>query len=355
MKCGIIGMPNIGKSTLFNCLSKNESSYGNFPFCTIKSKLELIKVPDIRLMELNNIIKSKKIVPTTVQIIDIAGLIKGAHKGEGLGNRFLDDIRNTKSIIHVIRCFQDEEIIHLENQINPIKDKEIIDLELQLKDLEVIEKKLKSKKLKTKETILLDKISKKLIKGKNIRGIKLTNEEKKKLKPLKLLTMKPVLYICNINNTKFSNTCVNNFKKYIFKQQENSGILSINAKKEYEKYKLNKKHQQQSINHNFSIKNSPISRIIKATYSLLNFKTFFTVSEKEIRAWTINKKSDALTASAKIHSDFKKGFICVEVIHYDDYIKYQSIAKIKKLGKIYTEGKKYKIQDGDILKFKFNV
>ncbi|WP_185865204.1 redox-regulated ATPase YchF [Blattabacterium cuenoti] len=338
MKCGIIGLPNVGKSTFFNIISNSKVLSKNFPFCTINPNHGVIKVADDRLLELNKFIKSNKIIPSEIKIVDIAGLIKGSHKGDGLGNKFLSHIRETDAIIHMIRFFNDMNILHVEGDINPIRDKEIIDMELQLKDLSTIEKKIDkisndlSSKKKNNEFIFLKKILIFLKKGKNIRMYPFKNDERKYIKNLQLLTEKPVLYICNTNDDLniIQNKPTVKLLQNIVKM-ENSNILFFSLKKR--------------INFNYLFKN---------ILFLLNLKTFFTVGKKEIRAWNIPKSYTTYEASSIIHTDFKKGFIKAEIIRYDHFIKYQSEEKLKKLGKIFLAGKNYLIKDGDIIYFRFS-
>ncbi|WP_185878080.1 redox-regulated ATPase YchF [Blattabacterium cuenoti] len=341
MKCGIIGLPNIGKSTLFNIVSNSKALSKNFPFCTINPNYGIIKILDKRLTELEKIINPLKITPSEIKIVDIAGLIKGSHKGEGLGNKFLSHIRETNAIIHMIRFFYDESITHVEGNIDPVRDKEIIDTELQMKDLESIEKKIyqisrlyNSNYNKNEFYIFLKKILNFLIKGNNIRTFPFKKWEKKSLEELNLLTIKPILYICNVNNFNdlYKNLKIKQLKKIINK--ESSSILFI------------------------SLKNKICFDFDKFLYeiiSLLNLKTFFTVGKNEVRAWNIPKSYTAYEASSVIHTDFQKGFIKAEIIHYDDYIQYKSEYNLKKLGKIFLSGKDYIINDGDIVTFRFNI
>lgn len=348
MKCGIIGLPNSGKSTFFNIISNSKVLSENFPFCTIEPNHGITKVPDHRLYELKKIVHTKKIVPSELKIVDIAGLIRGSHKGEGLGNKFLSHIRETNAIIHMIRCFQDESILHVEGSVNPIRDKEIIDTELQLKDLESIEKKIErinKKRNKNEEPILntLKNIISFLKKGKNIRTFPFKEEkERNYIRELQLLTVKPVLYVCNINdddNNKEIYYHIKNIEKVI--KEENSILVILCLKRKLEKEKNN-------------WKNTGIDKVLKETFKLLDLHSFFTVGDKEIRAWQIPRKYTAYEASSVIHTDLKKGFIRAEVIHYKDFIKYGSEDKAKKAGKILLAGKNYLIQDGDIIHFRFN-
>ncbi|ACY40408.1 GTP-binding protein [Blattabacterium sp. (Blattella germanica) str. Bge] len=337
MKCGIIGLPNTGKSTFFNFISNSKVLSENFPFCTIEPNYGMTKVPDQRLYELKEIIQPMKIIPSEIKIVDIAGLIKGSHKGDGLGNKFLSHIRETNVIIHMIRLFHDISVIHVEGSINPIRDKEIIDMELQLKDLDTIENRLEkiTKKNKNNRSInTLQKIFSFLKEGKNIRMYPFQEDEKKHIKDLQLLTEKPVLYVCNTDEkvNEFHHLHIKNLKKIV--EMENSTLVVFSLKKNSISY--------------------GIEKILKKAYKLLNLQSFFTVGKKEIRAWSIPNQCTAYEASSVIHTDFKKGFIKAEVIHYNDFIKYKSEEKVKKAGKIFLAGKNYLIQDGDIIHFRFN-
>ncbi|WP_185869251.1 redox-regulated ATPase YchF [Blattabacterium cuenoti] len=337
MNCGIVGLPNSGKSTFFNFISNSKVLSGNFPFCTIEPNYGMTKIPDKRLYELKKIVDPMKIIPSEIKIVDIAGLIKGSHKGDGLGNKFLSHIRETNLIIHMIRCFNDMNVLHVEGSINPIRDKEIIDMELQLKDLETIEKRLNNIKKKNeinRSVNTLQKILSFLKKGKNIRMYPFQENEKEHIKDLQLLTVKPVLYVCNTDeklNDK-TNFHIKRMKKIV--EMENSILVILSLKKNCISYELKK--------------------ILNESYKLLNLQSFFTIGKKEIRSWTISNKCTAYEASSVIHTDFKKGFIRAEVIHYEDFIKYKSEEKIKKLGKVFLAGKNYLIQDGDIIHFRFN-
>ncbi|AWU42708.1 redox-regulated ATPase YchF [Blattabacterium punctulatus] len=338
MKCGIIGLPNIGKSTLFNLISNSKALSKNFPFCTIEPNYGITKIPDKRLYELKTLINSNKIVPSKIKIVDIAGLIKGSHKGEGLGNKFLSHIRETNVIIHMIRCFNDIRVLHVEGGINPIRDKEIIDIELQFKDLETIEKRLEKtyKNKKSISTILLQKVFSFLKEGKNIRIFPFKNNEKKYIEDLQLLTIKPVLYVCNIDDKNDLN--LKKIKEMVKKEKSTLVVLSLKIKS-YDQKK------------NYI---SGIDKIIKESYKLLNLQSFFTIGKEEIRAWSIPNHYTAYQASSVIHTDLKKGFICAEIIHYKDFIKYGSKEKAKKAGKTFLVGKNYLIKDGDIIHFRFN-
>lgn len=355
MKCGIVGLPNVGKSTFFNALSNMQVQASNFPFCTIEPNIAMIEVPDKRLQELNKIINSKKIINSVIKIVDIAGLVKGAHKGKGLGNKFLANIRDTQAIIHVLRVFKNDNIIHVENNIDPIRDKEILDLELQIKDIEILEnflEKNNKKQQNINEKKLILKIIQHLNCGINARSIKLDIAEKVLMQNFNLLTAKPVLYLCNIDNVSNDHYIINLLKQTIIK--EKAKILFLSGKTEAEI--MNCKNDEKNLIYNQSdIITSQIFNLIIETYKILHLQSFFTCSNKEIKSWTIKKGTTALDAANIIHSDFKKGFIRAEIIHYHDFIKYQSEQNIKNHGKLYLEGKKYQIQDGDIVHFRFNI
>ncbi|WP_185872933.1 redox-regulated ATPase YchF [Blattabacterium cuenoti] len=340
MKCGIVGLPNVGKSTFFNFISNSKARSANFPFCTIEPNYGYTIVPDTRLINLKMLINSIKIIPSEIQLVDIAGLIEGSHEGNGLGNKFLSNIRETNVIIHIIRCFKDIKIIHVENNINPIRDKEIVDIELQLKDLETIENKinrlLKINKKLYKQDMLdtLNKIHVFLKQGKNIRMCPLTENEIDYIQDLHLLTLKPVIYVANTNQ-KHEDYNISSLQELTEKEKAPFFILSLDEKKKY-------------------LYKSKIGEIINMVYKLFNLKCFFTIGKNEIRSWSIPNNWTSYLASSKIHTDLKKGFICAEVIHYNDFIKYKSEEKVKEAGKKLVVGKNYLIKDGDIIKFKFN-
>lgn len=364
LKCGIVGLPNVGKSTLFNCISSGKAQSANFPFCTIEPNIGSTIVPDERLQILEKIVKPARVVPATVEIVDIAGLVKGASKGEGLGNQFLANIRETDAILHVLRCFDDPNIVHVDGSVNPVRDKEIIDTELQLKDLETIENRIG--KVQKQAQTGGDKTAKKLyeillryrdvlIQGKSARTVTFDNAEDAKLvKELFLLTNKPVMYVCNVdeNSAKDGNAYVEQVRKAV--QEENAQILVIAAKIESEIAELESYEERQMFIEEIGLQESGVVRLIKSAYALLNLETFLTAGPQEVRAWTYNKGDKAPQAAGVIHSDFEKGFIRAEVIKFDDYVKYGSEAACRTAGKLGIEGKDYVVQDGDIMHFLFS-
>lgn len=359
-KCGIIGLPNVGKSTLFNVLTKGNSVVANFPFCTIKPNIGIVSVFDQRLDSLAKIASSKKIINAYIEFIDIAGLVKGASKGEGLGNQFLNNIRETNAIAHVIRCFKNNNITHVYNDVNPKRDIDIINTELVLSDFDVCEKallklkkKIISKNKNTEKKInVLEKCLKHLTQFLMLKTLNLNLDEKLNISDLRLLTLKPTMYIANVNEEKESLFFLN--EVYEIAKKENSPVIPISASLELDLMNMNI-IEQKSFMKAFNIKSLGLNNIIKEGYKLLSLITFFTVGIKESRAWPILDGSTSLQAAHKIHSDFSKGFIRVQVIKYSDFIKYKNEAKIKEIGKFRTEGKNYRIQDGDIVHFLFNV
>lgn len=365
LQAGIVGLPNVGKSTLFNALSNAKAQAANFPFCTIEPNIGVITVPDDRLIQLEKLVKPQRVVPTTVEIVDIAGLVKGASKGEGLGNQFLGNIRSTDAIIHVLRCFDDPNVIHVDGSVNPVRDKEIIDTELQLKDLESVDKKiLRTEKLARtggdKEALrgleILQQLKKHLEQGKNARSFEIGPEEKEKhVNDLFLLTMKPVIYVCNVDEQ--SVTSGNSYTKAIQEaiKNENAELLYISAAVESEIASMENYDDRQMFLEDMGLHESGVARLIKATYHLLNLITYFTAGEKEVKAWTITRGMLAPQAAGVIHSDFEKGFIRAEVIKYADFIKYGSEAGCRDNGKLAVQGKDYVVEDGDIMHFRFNV
>ncbi len=364
LKCGIVGLPNVGKSTLFNCLSSAKAQAANFPFCTIEPNVGVITVPDERLNKLAEIVHPGRIVPATCEIVDIAGLVKGASKGEGLGNKFLGNIRETDAIIHVLRCFDDENITHVDGTIDPIRDKEIIDTELQLKDLETIESRLtKDQKTATagdKEAkvhvAVMEAYKAALEQGKNARTVEFdTKEEQRAAHDLFLLTAKPVLYVCNVDEASAKSG--NDYSAKVAKVAEAEGAESmvIAAKTEEDIASFESYDEKRMFLDELGLEESGVNRLIKKAYSLLNLETFITAGEMEVKAWTYHRGWKAPQCAGVIHTDFEKGFIRAEVIKYDDYIKYGSEAAVREAGKLAIEGKDYVVQDGDIMHFRFNV
>ena len=363
LKCGIVGLPNVGKSTLFNCLSNAKAQSANFPFCTIEPNVGTITVPDERLASLENLVKPEKVIPTTIEIVDIAGLVKGAHKGEGLGNQFLANIREVDAIIHVLRCFDDDNVIHVDGKVDPISDKEIIDMELQLKDLETVEKRIGGIERKANSG---DKDAKKvydtyvavrehLLQGNSVRSLELEESQEEYLAELQLITSKPVMYICNVEETavKNGNQHVDNVKNAI--SNEDAEILILGAAIEADIAELEDFEERKMFLDDLGLDEPGVSKLIKKAYNLLNLQTYFTAGEKEVRAWTIKKGMTAPQAAGVIHSDFEKGFIRAEVIKYSDYITFKTESAVKEAGKLMVQGKEYVPEDGDVMHFRFNV
>ena len=364
LQCGIVGLPNVGKSTLFNCLSNAKAQSANFPFCTIEPNVGVITVPDERLNKLAELVHPAKIVPTTVEIVDIAGLVKGASRGEGLGNKFLANIRETDAILHVLRCFDDDNITHVDGTVDPVRDKEVIDTELQLRDLETIESRI-SKVAKMAaagerdakmQHEVLKRYQEVLSQGKSARSVTLeTKDEQKFAHDLFLLTNKPVLYVCNVDDASAvtGNKYVDAVREAV--KDENAEILIVAAQTESDIAELETYEERQMFLEEIGLEESGVNRLIKAAYRLLDLETFLTAGPKEVRAWTYRKGSKAPQCAGVIHTDFERGFIRAEIIKYEDYIHYGSEAAVKEAGKMHIEGKDYVFQDGDIVVFRFNV
>ena len=364
LKCGIVGLPNVGKSTLFNCISSGKAQSANFPFCTIEPNLGSTNVPDKRLEALADLCNPKRVVPATVDIVDIAGLVKGASKGEGLGNQFLANIRETDAILHVLRCFDNGNIVHVDGTVDPVRDKEVVDTELQIKDLETVESRLVKvqKQARTggdkhakKLMDLLERYRDALLAGKSCRTVELAPEEEVMAKDLFLLTNKPVMYVCNVDDKSAvsGNAYVDAVREAV--KDENAEILIISAKTESDIAEMESYEDRQMFLDELGLSESGSARLIRGAYKLLGLQTFFTAGADECRAWTINTGDKAPRAAGVIHTDFEKGFIRAEVIKYEDFIQYKSEAACRAAGKLSTEGKEYVVQDGDIMHFLFNV
>ncbi|NBV13893.1 MAG: redox-regulated ATPase YchF [Sphingobacteriia bacterium] len=363
-KCGIVGLPNVGKSTLFNALSSAKAEAANYPFCTIEPNLGVIVVPDERLDKLAELVKPQQVQPTVVQIVDIAGLVRGASKGEGLGNQFLANIRECDAILHVLRCFEDGNIIHVENRVDPVRDKEIIDTELQLKDLETLEKRIQktSKNLKggasrdtVRELEILDQYKKLLNEGRSARELVLSEEDQKMVSDLGLITTKPVLYVCNVDEASVvdGNEWVEKVKAAVAAEQ--AGVIIISAAIESQIAVLEDAEERKEYLEAIGLSEPGMHRLIRDAYNLLRLQTYFTAGVKEVRAWTIPEGTRAPQAAGVIHTDFEKGFIRAEVIKYADFITLGSELAVKEAGKLAVQGKDYIVADGDILHFRFNV
>ena len=366
MKAGIVGLPNVGKSTLFNCLSNAKAQSANFPFCTIEPNIGVVNVPDNRLVTLEELVNPERVLPATVEIVDIAGLVKGASKGEGLGNQFLGNIRETDAILHVLRCFDDDNIVHVDGSVDPIRDKETIDIELQLKDLDTADKKLEKVKRAArtgnkeamKEEAVLVKVKAGLEAGISVRAIDLTEAEREEfIVQMQFITDKPVMYVCNVDETAAvsGNDYVNRVKEAVADEDADAEVVILAVGTEADITELETFEERQMFLEDLGLKEPGSAKLIRGAYTLLNLQTYFTAGVKEVRAWTIPVGATGPQAAGVIHTDFEKGFIRAEVIKYKDFVSYGSEAKVREAGKLGVEGKDYIVQDGDVIHFRFNV
>lgn len=364
MKCGIVGLPNVGKSTLFNCLSNAKAQSANFPFCTIEPNVGMVTVPDERLYKLEELVKPQQVVPATVEIVDIAGLVRGASKGEGLGNQFLANIRECNAIIHVLRCFENDNISHVDGAVDPLRDRDTIETELQLKDLETLEKRLEKHRKASKggdaqeaqNVKFLEKLQAHLEKGLSVRSFPREGEvEEDLLQEIQFLTDKPVLYLCNVEEAaaKAGNSWVPRVQEAV--ADEGAEVIFLAAATEADIAELESYEERQLFLEDLELEEPGVNRVVRAAYDLLNLQTYFTAGEKEVKAWTIGKGFTAPQAAGVIHTDFEKGFIRAEVIPYEVYKSYGSEAAVRDAGKLQVEGKEYVVKDGDVMHFRFNV
>ena len=364
MKAGIVGLPNVGKSTLFNCLSNAKAQSANFPFCTIEPNIGVVNVPDPRLERLESLVQPVKVVPATVEIVDIAGLVRGASKGEGLGNQFLSNIRETDAILHVLRCFDNDNIVHVDGSVDPLRDKETIDLELQLKDLETVEKRLEKvvraartgNKEAIKEQKVLQQVQEGLSAATSVRALSIADDDRLAyVKTMQLLTDKSVLYVCNVDESSAvsGNAYVEQVRKIAAAEQADVLVLAVSTEADINE--LDTYEERQLFLDDLGLTEPGAAKLIRAAYAMLNLHTYFTAGPKEVRAWTVLQGATAPQAAGVIHTDFEKGFIRAEVISFTDYDNYKSEVKVKEAGKIRVEGKDYIVQDGDVMHFRFNV
>jgi len=363
LKCGIVGLPNVGKSTLFNCLSNAKAQSANFPFCTIEPNVGVITVPDVRLNKLAELVQPQAVQPTTVEIVDIAGLVKGASKGEGLGNKFLANIRETDAVLHVLRCFDDGNVVHVDGSVDPLRDKEVIDMELQLKDLESVEVRMQKVKKAAgtgdkdaqKLLALYTRLHEALSSGISARAVDVDEAELPALHDLQLLTAKPVLYVCNVDEGSVvtGNEYVERVRAMA--AAEGAEVMVIGAAIEADIAELEDPAERKEFLEDLGLEEPGVAKLIRAAYGLLNLQTYFTAGVKEVRAWTIKRGFTAPQAAGVIHTDFQKGFIRAEVIAYEDFVQLGSENAVKEAGKLKVEGKEYLVQDGDVMHFRFNV